>query len=84
MVDVYHELEFPYEALAAVVRALKPGGRLALVEFRADDPGVPIKRLHTMSEQQVLREAAAHPLEWVKTVRDLPWQQVVVFRKRGS
>ena len=81
MVDVYHELEYPYEMLAAIVRALKPGGRLAFVEFRANDPAVPIKPLHTMTEEQVRREAAVHPLEWVKTVRELPWQHVIVFRK---
>ena len=63
------------------MRALKPGGRLAFVEFRSDDPVVPIKPLHTMSETQVRKEAAVHPLEWVKTVRDLPWQHVIVFRK---
>jgi len=82
LVDVYHELEFPYEAMRAIVNALKPGARLALVEFRAGDPNVPIKRLHTMTEEQVRQEMAVHPLEWVNTVRDLPWQQVIVFRKR--
>jgi SAM-dependent methyltransferase len=82
MVDVYHEFEYPYEMLAAVVKALKPGGRAVFVEFRGDDPTVPIKALHTMTEAQVRKEAAAHPLEWVKTVRDLPWQYVIVFRKR--
>ena len=81
MVDVYHELEYPYEMLAAIVRALKPGGRLAFVEFRGGDPAVPIKPLHTMTEAQVRKEAALHSLEWVKTVRDLPWQHVIVFRK---
>jgi len=81
MVDVYHELEYPYEMLAAIVRALKPGGRLAFVEFRSGDPVVPIKPLHTMTETQVRKEAAVHPLEWVKTVRDLPWQHIIVFRK---
>jgi SAM-dependent methyltransferase len=81
MVDVYHEFDHPYEMLAAVVRALKPGGRVAFVEFRADDPAVPIRPLHTMSEEQVRKEAAVHPLEWVKTERGLPWQQVIVFRK---
>ena len=81
MVDVYHELEYPHEMLAAIVRALKPGGRVAFVEFRANDPAVPIKPLHTMTEKQVRKEAAVHPLEWVKSVRDLPWQHVIVFRK---
>ena len=82
MVDVYHEFEFPYEMLAALTRALKPGGRLVFVEFRGGDPGVPIKPLHTMTEDQVRREASLHPLEWVRTVRDLPWQHVVVFRRK--
>jgi ubiquinone/menaquinone biosynthesis C-methylase UbiE len=84
MVDVYHELEYPYEMLAAVVRALKPGGRLAFVEFRAGDTGVPIKPLHTMTEAQVRKEAALHALEWVKTARDLPWQNAIVFRKSSG
>jgi len=81
MVDVYHELEYPYEMLAAIVRALKPGGRLVFVEFKSGDASVPIKPLHTMTEAQVRKEAAAHALQWVKTARDLPWQNVVVFRK---
>jgi SAM-dependent methyltransferase len=82
MVDVYHEFEYPYEMLAAIVRALKPGGRLAFVEYRAGDPEVPIKPLHTMTEPQVRREAALHPLEWQKTVGNMPWQHVIVFRKK--
>jgi precorrin-6B methylase 2 len=81
MVDVYHELEYPYEMLAAIVRALKPGGRLVFVEFRAGDASVPIKALHTMSEAQVRKEAAVHGLAWVKTARGLPWQHAIVFRK---
>jgi len=81
MVDVYHELEYPHEMLAAIVRALKPGGRLVFVEFKSGDASVPIKPLHTMSEAQVRKEAAVHALEWVKTARDLPWQNAVVFRK---
>ncbi len=81
MVDVYHELEYPYEMLAAIVRALKPGGRLVFVEFRGNDPAVPIKPLHTMTEAQVRKEAAVYPLEWVKTASDLPWQHVIIFRK---
>ena len=81
MVDVYHELEHPHEVLAAIVRALKPGGRIAFVEFRANDPAVPIKRLHTMTEDQIRKEASVHRLEWMKTVRELPWQHVLIFRK---
>jgi len=81
MVDVYHELEYPHEMLAAIVRALKPGGRLVLVEFRGGDAAVPIKPLHTMTEAQVRKEVAVHALPWVETARNLPWQNAVVFRK---
>jgi predicted methyltransferase len=82
MVDVYHELEYPYEMLAAIVRALKPGGRVVFVEYKANDPAVPIKALHTMTEAQVRREAALHSLEWLKTESKLPWQHVIVFRRK--
>jgi ubiquinone/menaquinone biosynthesis C-methylase UbiE len=82
MVDVYHEFEYPYEMLAALARALKAGGRLVFVEFRGGDPTVPIKPLHTMTEFQVRREAALHPFAWERTVNGLPWQHVIVFRKK--
>ena len=82
MVDVYHELAYPYEVLASIVRALKPGGRLVFVEYRAEDPAVPIKALHKMSEAQVRREAALHPLAWERSIETLPWQHVIVFRRR--
>ncbi len=81
MVDVYHELEFPREVLASIVRALKPGGRVVFVEYRAEDPRVPIKALHKMSEAQVRREAAVLALNWERTANGLPWQHVIVFRK---
>ena len=81
MVDVYHELEFPREVLASIVRSLKPGGRVVFVEYRAEDPKVPIKAVHKMSEAQVRREAAAMALTWERTAGGLPWQHVVIFRK---
>jgi len=81
MVDVYHELSHPFEVLASVVRALKADGQLVFVEYKAEDPKVPIKALHKMSEAQIKREAAVHPLRWERTVATLPWQHVVVFRK---
>ena len=83
MVDVYHELALPYEMLASIVRALKPGGQLVFVEYRAEDPNVPIKALHKMSVAQIKREAAVHPLVWDRTVGSLPWQHLVVFRRRN-
>ncbi len=84
MVDVYHELSHPYEVLASVVRAVKPGGLVVFVEYKAEDWQVPIKPLHKMSEAQVRREAEVHPLAWVRTVATLPWQHMVVFRRRDG
>jgi SAM-dependent methyltransferase len=84
MVDVYHELAQPYEVLEAVCRALKPGGRVAFIEYRGEDDWVPIKPLHKMTEAQVRREAALHPLDWVETVRTLPLQHLIIFRKRSG
>ena len=82
MVDVYHELEYPFEVIDSLVRALKPGGRIAYVEYRLEDPRVPIKTLHKMSEAQVRKEAANHTLVWERTANTLPWQHVVIFRKK--
>ena len=81
MVDVYHELTHPHEVLASILRALKPGGQVVFVEYKAEDPNVPIKPLHKMSEAQIRREAEQHALRWERTERGLPWQHVVVFRK---
>jgi len=64
------------------VRALKPGGRIAYVEYRLEDPRVPIKTLHKMSEAQVRKEATSHALVWERTATTLPWQHVVIFRKK--
>jgi len=83
MVDVYHELAFPYEVMDSIIRALKPGAQLVFVEYRAEDPLVPIKAMHKMSEAQIKREAAVHALVWERTVGTLPWQHLVVFRKRS-
>lgn len=81
MVDVYHELEFPYEMIQKVCQGLKPGGRLALVEFRGEDPAVPIKALHKMTEAQARKEMKGQPLRWVETVRTLPWQHLILFER---
>jgi SAM-dependent methyltransferase len=81
MVDVYHELEYPYEVMLSLVRALKPGGEMVFVEYRGEDPEVPIKALHKMSEAQIRREMGPLPLAWVRTSERLPIQHIVVFRK---
>ena len=84
MVDVYHEFSHPYEMMQGICRALKIGGRVVFVEYRAEDPSVPIKRLHKMTELQVLKEATPHPLEWVETVDKLPQQHVIIFKKKPA
>jgi ubiquinone/menaquinone biosynthesis C-methylase UbiE len=82
MVDVYHECSHPFEMIQSICRALKPGGRLILVEYRKEDDSVPIKPLHKMTETQVRREMEPHPLKWIKTdSTSLPWQHLVVFEK---
>ena len=81
IVDAYHEFSFPREMGERLKESLKPGGQLVLVEYRAEDPRVPIKRLHKMSEVQVRREMAAIGLDWVRTESYLPQQHVLVFQK---
>jgi SAM-dependent methyltransferase len=82
MVDVYHEFSDPYEMTQGMVKALKPGGRLIFVEYRLEDPMVPIKVLHKMSEKQVLKEMEQFPLQHAATLGDLPWQHVIIFEKK--
>ena len=80
MVDVYHELDRPEAILAAVKRALKPDGVIALVEFRLEDPDVPIKRRHKMTKAQMLREFEHNGFEVARAFDELPWQHLVFFR----
>ena len=81
MVDVYHELEFPLEMMLGVRKALKPGGRVALVEYRAEDPDVMIKPLHKMTERQIIRELTAAGFRHEQTISTLPLQHLVIFQK---
>jgi hypothetical protein len=83
MVDVYHEFEFPYEMIRKMIAGLKKGGQIVFVEYRGEDPNVPIKLVHKMTEAQVKREIAVHPeLEWVETKKELPQQHIIFFRKK--
>lgn len=84
MVDVYHEFDHPWEMMDAICKKLKPGGRVVFVEYRAEDPEVPIKLLHKMAEAQVKKEMTAQPLEYVETVRTLPRQHIIIFRKKAE
>ncbi len=82
LVDVYHEFDQPYEMVGNMVKALKKGGRIVFVEFRKEDPKVPIKELHKMSVDQVKREMALQPLEFVESNETLPIQHIIIFRKK--
>lgn len=83
-VDVYHELEFPYEVILDLSKKMKPGGRIVLVEYRKEDPDVPIKLVHKMLEGQVRKEFAfpEFRLKWKKTIDVLPLQHIIIFEKQ--
>ena len=82
LVDVYHEFSHPYEMTAAMAKALKPGGRIAFVEYRLEDPKVPIKLVHKMTQRQVVKEMSPFPLKHVETIDVLPWQHIIIFEKQ--
>jgi ubiquinone/menaquinone biosynthesis C-methylase UbiE len=81
MVDAYHEFEYPKEMMQGVVRSLKPGGRVVLVEYRRENPFIPIKALHKMTQKQVRKEMSAVGLQWLETENFLPQQHLMVFEK---
>lgn len=81
MVDVYHEFNYPYEMIEAMVKALKPGGKIVFVEYRGEDDWVPIKPLHKMTERQVLIEMQPFPLKHKGTLRVLPRQHIIIMEK---
>ena len=79
MVDVYHEFSKPIEMMANIKKSLNPGGRVVLVEFRKEDPNVPIQPLHKMSVQEVRAEFAAMGFKFEKVLDFLPWQNIIIF-----
>ncbi|MFM2199514.1 MAG: hypothetical protein RLZZ505_2946 [Verrucomicrobiota bacterium] len=81
MVDSYHEFSHPMEMLQSLHKALKPGGKIYLLEYRAEDSRVPIKPLHKMSEAQARKEFEALGFIFVENKAGLPWQHFLVFRK---
>jgi SAM-dependent methyltransferase len=81
MVDAYHEFSHPREMLASLHRALKPGGRIFLLEFRGEDPAVPIKPLHKMTEVQARKELEGAGFRFVSNLRPLPWQHFMIFER---
>lgn len=84
LVDVYHEFSHPEAMLKAMRQSLKPGGRMALVEFRLEDPNVPIKLLHKMSKKQILKEIPPNRFKLVEQFDKLPWQHLMFFERREA
>ena len=81
MADVYHEFSHPREMLRSMRQALKPGGRLVLLEYRKEDPQVPIKEAHKMSVKMVRQELEPEGFEFERTIESLPRQHILIFRK---
>ncbi len=81
MVDVYHELSRPQRILGHIRAALKPNGKLVLLEYRKEDPSVPIRPEHKMSIAEVKAEVEPEGYRFEKSVESLPWQHIIVFRK---
>lgn len=83
IVDVYHEMNYPYEMMTAIKQAMRPNAKLYLIEYRGEDPEVPIKRLHKMTESQAVKEMKAVGLSLEKNIANLPWQHCMVFVKNN-
>ncbi len=81
LVDVYHEFSHPEEMLAAMRASLSAEGVCALVEFRAEDPAVPIKPEHKMSKDQIMKEWPPNGFKLVKEFDGLPWQHLMFFAR---
>ena len=82
MVDVYHEFNNPKEMIASIKKALKPDGKLFLIEYRGEDSSVPIKALHKMTEAQAVKEMNAAGFTLERNDDNLPWQHCMVFIKK--
>ena len=81
MVDAYHEFSHPFEMISGIYNALRPGGRIFLLEYRGEDASVPIRPLHKMTQEQVRKEMSVFGLVWTETLDFLPWQHMMVFTK---
>lgn len=81
MVDVYHEFDYPAEMVASMRKALRPKGRIYLIEYRSEDNSVPIKKVHKMSEKQAVREMNKAGFKLLQNIENLPWQHCLIFVK---
>ncbi|WP_231555145.1 class I SAM-dependent methyltransferase [Cellulophaga sp. Hel_I_12] len=84
MVDVYHEFEYPLEMLLAIKKALKPEGKIFLIEYRGEDPNIPIKIIHKMTEAQAVKEFKTAGFTLLENKDNLPWQHCMVFELKSE
>jgi len=84
LVDVYHEFSRPQSMLDGIRGSLKADGELVLLEFRKEDPSVPIRPEHKMSVEEVKSEVSPEGYEFEKVVDTMPWQHILIFRKNGN
>lgn len=80
LVDVYHEFKYPYEMMESIKKALRPNGKIFIIEYRGEDPRVPIKKIHKMTEKQVVKEMKAIGLKLEVNMENLPWQHCLIFK----
>ena len=81
MVDVYHEFNYPNEMMQSIRKALRPNGKIYLIEYRGEDFRVPIKKVHKMTQQQAVKEMKAAGFKLRRNFDNLPWQHCMVFVK---
>jgi ubiquinone/menaquinone biosynthesis C-methylase UbiE len=84
LVDVYHEFSHPESMLWSIRRSLTSTGVVALLEYREEDPQVPIKRLHKMSKHQIMKEYHSNGFKLVREYNRLPWQHLMFFARDDS
>jgi ubiquinone/menaquinone biosynthesis C-methylase UbiE len=84
LADVYHEFSRPQRMLDHIRDSLKTGGELVLLEFRKEDPSVPIRPEHKMSVEEVKAEVVPEGFEYDKVVDTMPWQHIIIFHKPGK
>jgi ubiquinone/menaquinone biosynthesis C-methylase UbiE len=79
LVDVYHEFNFPLEMILSIKTSLKTNGKIYLIEYRSEDPLIPIKKIHKMSEKQAIIEMKAAGFKLQENIDNLPIQHCMIF-----
>ena len=83
MADVYHEFSHPQQMLSSIKKSLKENGVVCLLEFKSEDPKVPIKPEHKMSKAQVIKEMSSNGFVLSRSYDKLPWQHLLFFKSNS-